>query len=148
MGADVLLSRLDRVRKTGPGRWVACCPAHESKSKSSLNVTELPDGRVLVIDRGQCATEDVLRAVGLDYSVLFPERIDTSREALGGRRYRSRAHRPFDPMQVLMGLVDDALLAATIVSRAMQGNATEDDAAALYAVAGRLSDALEACNGR
>jgi hypothetical protein len=147
MSADVLLSRLDRVRRVGHGRWVACCPCHESRSKSSLSVSETADGRVLVKDHGGCGTADVLTAVGLDFDALFPARIDASREARGGSAYRSAAARPLHAMQVLLGLHDDLVVAATVIGRALEGNATDDDAAALYAVAGRVADSLEGLRG-
>ncbi len=44
MTADVLLSRLDGACRTGPGRWIARCPAHDDRHPS-LAVRELEDGR-------------------------------------------------------------------------------------------------------
>jgi hypothetical protein len=46
MSADVLLDKLDGVRPTGAGRWIAKCPAHEDRH-ASLSVRELDDGHVL-----------------------------------------------------------------------------------------------------
>lgn len=74
MGADVILSRVERVRKTGRDRWVATCPCHDSKSRQSLAIRELDDGRVLLHDFGGCGVEEILRAVGLDFDALYPER--------------------------------------------------------------------------
>ena len=31
MSADNLLSKLDKVKRTGKGTWTACCPAHADK---------------------------------------------------------------------------------------------------------------------
>jgi hypothetical protein len=70
----VLLSRLERVRKTGPDRWLACCPAHPDRTPS-LSIRELDDGRVLLHDFGGCETGDVLAAVGLTVASLFPQRL-------------------------------------------------------------------------
>lgn len=70
MGADALLERLQGVRRTGEGRWLARCPAHDD-GRASLSVRELPEGRVLVHDFGGCTTDDVLAAAGLDWSALF-----------------------------------------------------------------------------
>ncbi len=72
MSVEVLLSRLERVRKTGRGRWVACCPAHKSKSAASLAVRELDDGRVLLFDFGGCEVGAILAAIGLELPNLFP----------------------------------------------------------------------------
>jgi hypothetical protein len=70
-GADTLLSRLEGVRLTGPGRWLARCPAHEDRSPS-LSIRELDDGRVLLHDFGGCAVDDVVAALGLQLGSLFP----------------------------------------------------------------------------
>jgi hypothetical protein len=74
MSAASLLDRLDRVKQTAPGRWLARCPAHQDKSPS-LSVRELDDGRVLVHDFGGCQVGDVLAAVALSLSDLFPQRL-------------------------------------------------------------------------
>lgn len=69
-GAELLLSRLDRVRKSGKG-WTAKCPAHEDRT-ASLSVAEGSDGRVLVHCFAGCKAADVLAAVGLQVADLFP----------------------------------------------------------------------------
>ena len=73
MTAAALLDRLQGVRQSGPGRWVAKCPAHEDRSPS-LSIRELDDGTVLVKDFGGCGAADVVAAVGLELKDLFPER--------------------------------------------------------------------------
>jgi len=77
MTAATILQRLDRVRETGPGRWIACCPAHSDKSPS-LSIRELEDGRVLLHDFAGCSALEVLDAVGLDWSALYPPRAPTT----------------------------------------------------------------------
>jgi hypothetical protein len=74
VSAAALIDRLDRVRQTAPGRWLARCPAHRDRSPS-LSIRELDDGRVLVHDHGGCEVGDVLAAVGLTLSDLFPQRL-------------------------------------------------------------------------
>lgn len=71
--ADRLLARLSRVKGTGPGRWMARCPAHEDRTPS-LSIREADDSRVLVNCFAGCATGDVLAAVGLTFADLFPDR--------------------------------------------------------------------------
>ena len=68
--AAKLLDRLGRVKPTGPGRWLACCPAHQDRSPS-LSIRELDDGRILLHDFGGCEVDDVLAALGLSLSDLF-----------------------------------------------------------------------------
>jgi hypothetical protein len=73
VSAAVLLARLEGVKKTGHGRWIAKCPAHKDRSPS-LSVRELDDGRVLLHDHAGCKVEEVLGAVGLTFCDLFPDR--------------------------------------------------------------------------
>lgn len=70
--ADRLLSRLEGVRQTGPGRWIAKCPAHEDRSPS-LSIRELTDGQLLLRDFAGCAAADVVQAAGLTLADLFPD---------------------------------------------------------------------------
>lgn len=66
-----ILDRLGRVKATGAGRWLACCPAHEDRSPS-LSIREV-DGRILVHCFAGCEIEDVLGALGCQLSDLFEE---------------------------------------------------------------------------
>lgn len=71
--AELLLSRLSGVRQTGPGKWMAHCPAHEDRSPS-LSIRETDDGIVLINCFGGCGAVDVVEAVGLSLAELFPRR--------------------------------------------------------------------------
>ena len=74
MIADKLLSRLEKVKAKGDNSWMACCPAHNDKNPS-LIVTE-KDERVLIhCFSHQCDVSDIVQAVGLELSDLFPEQI-------------------------------------------------------------------------
>lgn len=59
MSAGALLARLDAVKPTGPGRWLARCPAHEDRSPS-LSIRELDDGRTFVHCFAGCYALEVL----------------------------------------------------------------------------------------
>lgn len=74
MRAEDFVSRLAKARKTGPGRWVACCPAHED-DHPSFTIREIEDGRILVHCFGGCNVEEVVAAVGVSLSDLFPEKL-------------------------------------------------------------------------
>src|SRR3990172_781756 len=67
------LRHLDlRYYPTAPqGLWQAQCPSHEDRHPS-LKVREAEDGRVLVKCFSGCQTEDVLAAMGLQWTDLFP----------------------------------------------------------------------------
>lgn len=69
--AETLLSRLESVRGKFP-RWMAKCPAHSDKSPS-LSITAKDDGRVLIHCHAGCGAADVMAAVGLSLSDLFPD---------------------------------------------------------------------------
>lgn len=85
MSAARLLDRLECVKQRAPGRWLARCPAHPDRSPS-LSVRELEDGRLLVHDFGGCEVGDVLQAVGLTFSDLFPDSLRPS-GTVGGRGF-------------------------------------------------------------
>ena len=76
MSIEELLSRVDGVRTTGQGKYVARCPAHDDKSPS-LAIKECSDGRILIHDFAGCETEDVLAAVGMTFSDIMPEKVGT-----------------------------------------------------------------------
>jgi hypothetical protein len=146
LSADVLLSKLARVRKTGAGRWVACCPSHGKGTNTALAIRELPDGRVLLHDFGSCSIETVLAAVGMTVADLFPERL-AANEAGGDRRYRSGGHR-VPAGDVLIAVSRDTLTAATVARGiADAGEATNNEVDLLFKVAGRLASAVEAAHG-
>ncbi|MDB4633012.1 hypothetical protein OAG01_01065 [bacterium] len=66
---DLALSKLDRVKAAGPGKWKACCPAHEDRTPS-LSVSVGEDGRVLLNCFAGCPVENVLAGMGLQWSDL------------------------------------------------------------------------------
>jgi len=70
MTTESLLSRLDQVKETGPGRWLARCPSHDDRNPS-LSVRETDDGKVLIKCWGGCAANDVVASVGLEMHDLF-----------------------------------------------------------------------------
>lgn len=72
-----LLHRLERVRQVGPGRWSASCPGplHQHGDRSpSLSISLGDDGRVLLKCFTGCEVLEIVAAVGLTLSDLFPPR--------------------------------------------------------------------------
>ncbi|MFY2027259.1 DNA primase [Achromobacter xylosoxidans] len=138
MSLQTLLSRLDRVKQTGRGRWVACCPAHDSKSRQSLAITESEDGKVLVHDFGGCSVYDVLASVGMKVDDLFPDA--RPRSALKTSRM------PFSYADALRCVSFEALLAAVAAGNLAQGmSLTLEDRNRLWLAANRINHALEVC---
>lgn len=135
MSADSLLSRLENVKRTGAGRWIARCPAHADR-RASLSIRELDDGRVLVHDFAGCSVNEVLAAIGLDMEELFPER-----EISHGKRER----RPFNATDVLRCVGFEALVVAVSATTIASGKPlTEPELDRLKIAAARLQAAAAA----
>lgn len=75
---DVLFSRLEHVRPSGSG-WTARCPAHADRN-ASLSVGVGNDGRLLVHCHAGCPIANVLAAIGMTTSDLFPRRLHETLE--------------------------------------------------------------------
>ncbi len=136
---DALLSRLDFVRPTGPGRWVADCQSHQSKSKRSLSVRELDDGRVLLHCWGGCSVQEVLGALGLEFSDLYPEK---EVQDYGNKRER----RPFSASDALKCVARESLYVAIVAEDLSRGELlTNRDRELLLIAAGRINTAIEVC---
>lgn len=74
---DAVLARLDGVRQSAQDRWMARCPGplHRRGDKArSLSLGRADNGGVLIHCFAGCATADVLAAIGLEMSDLFPPR--------------------------------------------------------------------------
>ena len=110
MKADLLLSRLKKVRKSGLGEWTACCPAHDDRSPS-LAVKQTDDGRVLVKCFAGCSFEEIASAAGVTLADLAPDAtIDTRVRPL-----------PFSPSTALRALAFNAQVVAIAASDMAQG---------------------------
>jgi len=73
VSADTLLSRLESVRPTGNGKWIARCPAHKDRSPS-LSIKTTDSETLLLHCHAGCAPAEVVGAIGLGMSDLFPPR--------------------------------------------------------------------------
>jgi len=134
MKADTLLSHLDGVRRTGVGRWLAKCPAHDDR-QASLAIRELDDGRILLHDFAGCESEHVLSAVGLTFESLFPER------PIGEFKPERR---PFPAADVLRAISLEALIVVLAASDIANGKPlSEFDLERLKVASARISAAVE-----
>ena len=134
MSIESLISRLDGVKETGHGKYVARCPAHDDKSPS-LAIKECSDGRILIHDFAGCETENVLAAIGLNFSDVMPERIgaDHSYKPLKPR---------FDARQVLECISHEAMVVCILAER-FADIASEKDSERLLIAASRINAALK-----
>jgi len=135
--AENLLSRLQRVKRTGPGRWIASCPTREDRHPS-LAIRELDDGRVLVHDFGGEDVASILGAVGLDLCDLFPAAPGTSAPP---------TRRPFSASDVLALVAIESSVAVVVCSDVLRSRTvSEADFGRLLTAAQRLGDAAEVCH--
>jgi hypothetical protein len=70
---EALLSRLSEIKNTGRDKWLALCPSHDDRSPS-LSIKQVNDC-ILIRCFAGCCYLDVLTAIGLDASALFPNRL-------------------------------------------------------------------------
>ena len=115
MIADKLLSRLEKVKAKGDNSWMACCPAHDDK-RPSFVVTE-KDERVLIhCFSHECEVSDIVQAVGLELSDLFPENIRIE----GERPIKKKRF----PAEAVLEALSEEFVIAEIGSAALAGGGT------------------------
>jgi hypothetical protein len=133
---ETLLSRLEKVKQTGRGRWTARCPAHDDRGPS-LAVRELDDGRVLLHCFAGCSVGEIVDAIGLTVSDLFPER-ETSHQHKPERR-------PFPAADVLRAIGFESLVVLAAAASVMAGQTfTATDRERLTLAVCRIRAALDA----
>jgi hypothetical protein len=59
------LARQLKAKRTGPGAWLAKCPAHDDR-RESLSIGEGEDGRLLLNCFAGCDFADILKAAGVE----------------------------------------------------------------------------------
>lgn len=69
---NLIISKLERIKQTGQGKWLACCPAHPDKSPS-LAIKEMDNGKILMHCFSGCSVIDIVAAIGLELSDLMPD---------------------------------------------------------------------------
>jgi hypothetical protein len=93
---EKVLDRLNKAKSVGPGKWKACCPAHDDKDPS-LSIRETADGKVLLHCWAGCELRDITAAIGLELRDLFPGRHQP-------RRGPSKAAQQFEATIISIGL--------------------------------------------
>lgn len=138
MSADLLLSKLDGVKRTGEGRYLARCPAHADK-RASLSIREADDEKILVHCFAGCSVHEVVSAAGLEISDLFPPRPSDS--AHTGKPER----RPFPATDILRAIAFEALVVSCAAATMATGEALAlADRDRLKLAAARIQNALRA----
>lgn len=138
MKTDAFLAQLQKVKATGRGRWVACCPAHDDRTPS-LSIAEGDDGRVLAHCFGGCDVASVAAAVGMTLSDLMPD----APIAHQTRRMRIPA------MDVLKAMRFNATVVALAACDMGKGKALSvEEKNKLLAIAGEFQQAIELVEGQ
>ena len=139
MSADNLLQRLEKVKKTGTDKWSARCPAHDDKGPS-LAIRELDDGRVLLHCFAGCGAAEVLDALGMEFSELYPPKITGD--------YLPKPRKPWNASDVLTALALEVLVAWNCAKQMATGEPlNEQDRERLLLSAIRLQKGLEVIRG-
>ena len=131
---DALLSRLEKVKPTGQGRWLACCPAHKDKSPS-LSVSYTSDGVVLIHCHTGCDIKEILSAVSMSFEELFAPR---TAHAVKGKR------RPIPAADILRAIQFEALIVVVAGRMMLTGDFKESDQKRTVLAMDRINKALEA----
>lgn len=92
---DEFLALLKNVKRSGTGKWMACCPAHndgQHKGEQSLSVGQ-KEYKILIKCFAGCQTPDIVKTLGLTMSDLFigEKKEPPGRRARGNRRKSSRS---------------------------------------------------------
>jgi hypothetical protein len=137
MSADSLLSMLNGVKRSGPGMWSAKCPGHEDRT-ASLSIRELDDGRVLVHCFAGCSVHEIVAAVGMELTDLFPPRED-------GMHFTKGERRPFSAADILRAIAGEAQLVYLCANAVHKGDVlTDADLERLLLAVSRIQAALNA----
>lgn len=131
MTAEIILSKLAKVRKMGADRWMACCPAHGDKSPS-LSIRETSDGRVLLHCWVGCGANEILESIGLDFDALFPEKLTN---------HSPRERMPFSHREAMAALVPEVLFVAAASSELLKQPLKKADHDRLILAVSRLHSA-------
>jgi hypothetical protein len=134
---DLVLERLRNVRKTGRDTWMASCPAHEDRN-ASLSVRHADDGKVLLHCFAGCSSHEVIGALGLKVSDLFPD---------GGRHAKPES-RPFPAADVLRALSFEALVVLASAKAVLAGKLAPGEVERLGEAVAKIQAGLAAAGVR
>lgn len=139
MSAAPLLERLQRVTKHGTDRFRAICPAHDSKNRTqSLAIREMPDGTVLIKCFAGCGAIDIVSALGLELSSLFPEKPEARSSGRSGHWHALR--------EAIHTLHHEVLVCAIAAEEIAAGKSLSvEDKKRVSDCAGLIRAAIEAC---
>lgn len=136
MTIETLLSKLQKVKRTSNNNWMACCPSHMEKTPS-LSIKD-DNGKILLHCFGQqCAAADIVSAIGMDLSDLFPPSDNYNPEVKQKRGL-------FPSSDVLSALGFEALVVSMIGDDMLKnGSIDKETRDRLFVATTRINGALE-----
>jgi len=133
---DLILSRLDKVRSTGANRWTARCPAHDDNGPS-LSIRDV-DGKILLHCFAECEKLDILAALGIEFTDLFPDPLPPSKSI----------RKPFPAADVLDCIAEESKIVHLVGQAILEGKTISSaDWERLKVAVARLEAAQEVANG-
>jgi hypothetical protein len=135
---ETLLSRLDGVRQVKPNGWMSRCPAHNGDGQS-LSVGLVDNGYIVMhcFAHG-CDISDIVAAVGMTVSDLFPE-------PLPDRHYKP-TKLPVPSIDVLRVMRQELAVVQVLMSDFEAGRLTHESLERGRVCAQRLQKALDLCS--
>lgn len=143
--AETILERLQRVQHRGQGQWYASCPtsAHKHGDRSrGLSVKEVSDGRILLHCFFGCDVGDIVEAVGLSLSSLFPAPDGTYHRQTPQRNAHTLPAR--DALELIR---HDTMIVACAAEQLLDGTATDEDVAIVTDAVVRIYRVMGAIHG-
>lgn len=139
MSIDNVLNKLNKVKKTGAYKWIACCPVHQDKTPS-LAIRLLEDQRILIHCFGcQCGIEEFCYSIGISIDELFPEKLT--------KNYQ-RERQPFNSYDALIALRFEATILSLAAERISKGlPLTEIDAKRIELSRKCIDEAIDYVSG-
>lgn len=137
MEINEILSKFQKVYKSGTDQWQCICPVHDDKSPS-VGIKYTKDGRILIHCFSGCDTNEILDAIGLSFDDLFPDKLDDNYKPI---------RRAFNPYAVLSSLSNEILLCVLAAMDLSKGKPlNEVDQKRLLLAYSRIKGAYELCH--
>ncbi|SFF19639.1 phage/plasmid primase, P4 family [Nitrosomonas sp. Nm166] len=125
---DRLLNQLHKVKQTGRDQYIAICPSHADKHPS-LAIRQPDDSKILIKCFAGCSAHEIVSAVGLSLSDLFPKE----------STYSSPIKNPFPAASVLRCIQTEALIVVTAACNIANGvTLSNEDLQRLVLAASRI----------
>lgn len=112
---DLLLNQLHKVKRTGQDQYIACCPSHKDKNPS-LSIRN-DNGKILLRCFAGCSAYEIVSAVGLQLSDLFPNESSHSKPVKN----------PFPASSVLRCIQNEALIVVMAACNVANGVKLSND---------------------